>query len=164
MYERSLSFNSTFVEFCSISHWNSPFAVTLTVKDCISGINAYQGLSHTEAQKSFKQFLRMLKAEIYTKSQLRKQKRVRCIPILNFITLRYHLCIDKPSHLTAEEFASLIYACWMKTSFGDWSVDVQPNASQWIEYIARARSQPPFSRSPVYDYQDVVDWQYFWIE
>jgi hypothetical protein len=162
MNEHSLSFNSAFVEFCSISHWDSPFAVTLTVKDRITGPGYYCSLSHSEAQKNLKQFLRLLKAEIFTKSQLRNQNRVRCIPVLEFMALRYHLCIDKPSHLTAEEFASLIYACWMKTSFGDWSVDVQQGASQWIHYIAKVRSQPPFSES--HPCGDVVDWQHFWIE
>lgn len=135
-----------------------PFAVTLTLRQCITVPNgtpaAKMWINETLASQNLRHFLNKLNRSIFGKAALRFKKSVACIPVLeggDFRRLHYHLLIDCPRADLVESFPDIIAHHWRSTNWGYHQLDCQrdPDAG-WVNYITKFRDKP--------NYTDSIDW------
>lgn len=146
---------SVFLDWASKIGWQNPFAVTLTFKQGIVTNNTYVPLDAIDASKNIQYFLNILNRAALGKSSARYGKKLMSLGVVEkneSIRLHAHFCIEKPPHLTDEEFHGLIIISWKRTLFGHLEVDVKPctDLLGWLSYIAKYRSKT--------DYSDAIDW------
>lgn len=145
---------AAFLDAASIRHWNSPYAVTLTMKQAIRRGGFTVRIDHLKASQNLRHFLKLLNAKLFSSGDLRRGYRVRCIPVLeNEGRQHYHLCLDKPADIAESLFMDLIFLCWWATDFGYLEVDVKPADFGWVRYMSKARSKTSFA--------DAIDWANF---
>jgi hypothetical protein len=143
-----------FLQTATIDHWDSPFALTLTMKQVVRRGGHRIALDPLKASQNLRHFLNLLNARLFSSGDLRKGKRLRCIAVLeDGERYHYHLCLEKPDHVLAARFVNLIHWCWAHTDFGYWMVEVTPCDAGWIGYMAKIRSKTAFS--------DAFDWANF---
>jgi len=143
-----------FLAAARIDHWESPFALTLTMKQAIKKGTRIISLDPIRASQNLSHFLKLLNAHLFTKAALKTGIRLKCIPVLeDGERYHYHLCLDKPAHVPEIEFLNQIYDCWARTDFGYWMVEVTPADDGWIRYMAKGRSKRAFA--------DALDWENF---
>lgn len=145
-------------DFLSIDDWNSPFAVTLTMKQRLMGeLNgnpSFTKLDRYEASKNLKHFLNKLNRRLFKNSHARFGKRVRVIPILeggSGTNLHWHLVIECPRDDLVDVFPSMIDSLWRATNWGDVQTHIAPCDAGWLDYITKRRSKPDFGTS--------IDWE-----
>lgn len=145
---------AAFLEAADISQWACPYAVTLTMKQAIQRGSMKICADPQKASQNLHHFLKLLNAKLFTKSQRRKGCQIRCIPVLeDGGRYHFHLCVNKPAHISVALFMNLIRELWIKTDFGCWMVDITACDFGWIHYIAKGRSKSVFA--------DAIDWANF---
>jgi hypothetical protein len=154
MNQTDYGLRDAFLEVATIDHWTKPYAVTLTMKQAIKRDRFTIRLDPLKASQNLGHFLNLLNGKIFSSGDLRRGRRVRCIPVLeDGERYHYHLCLDKPAHVPEINFLNLIYDCWARTDFGYWMVEITPADDGWIRYIAKGRSKRVFA--------DALDWENF---
>jgi len=134
-------------------NWTNPVAVTLTMKSAIFKDGILIHGSAADYSSNLDHFLNKLNKQLFG-GLARKGWLLSVFAVLERGALgrdHYHLTLDKPTHLTAEQFARLIKAIWRKTTWGQDRVDVSPDGNErWINYMTKLRSKR--------DYADSIDW------
>lgn len=138
--------------------WHSPYAVTFTLRQCITVLNGTQPvklwLDDTSASQNFRHFLNKLNRSIYGKAAQRFGKSVTCIPIREGglgKRWHYHAMIGFPDAAVHTDLPLLIGEAWRSTQWGYWSIDCQPDADGgWLNYITKYRDKS--------DFADAIDW------
>ena len=146
-----------FIEFCSVEEMKAPYAVTLTLKAARQVGYQWMPLTQIDAGQNLRHFMNVITKKL-RKSGLKKGYRPKCVPILegnDVIRRHYHLIIDKPDVIGAEEFALLIARTWRNTFWGHEQVIVRPcyDGSGWLRYMAKLRTKS--------HYADSIDWMNF---
>ena len=146
---------AAFLAWASNLGWQSPFSVTLTFKQAIMLNDSYVPLDDLGASKNVRYFLNILNRAALGKSAVRRGKTLTCVGSLEYdqdVRLHGHFCLDKPTHLTDDQFHGLILTSWNRTLFGYLEVDVKPctDVAGWLSYIAKYRTKPVYS--------DAIDW------
>lgn len=143
-----------FLKTAAIDHWTAPYAVTLTLKQVIGRGPIRERLDPLKASQNLKHFLNLLNSRLLKKRDLKNGEHLRCIPVLEDDgRLHYHLCLDKPAHVSAQVFMNLVIQLWARTDFGYWMVEIKPADAGWIRYMAKPRSKTSFA--------DAIDWANF---
>jgi hypothetical protein len=154
MTKNDYRLREAFLQTATIDHWDSPYSLTLTMKQAIRRGGRRIALDPLKASQNLKHFLNLLNAKLFSAGDARKGKRLRSIAVLeDGERYHYHLCLDKPAHVSAVQFVNLIHEFWLRTDFGYWMVDVQPCDAGWVLYMAKARSKTAYS--------DAFDWANF---
>jgi hypothetical protein len=135
--------------------WQNPVAVSLTLKQGIFFNNTYISLDSLAASKNIQYFLAILNRSALGKASQRHGLRLTSVGACERTDgtgLHAHFCIDKPPHLSDEEFHGLVISSWNKTWFGNVQTDVKPctDLAGWIWYIAKYKTKS--------DYADAIDW------
>lgn len=143
------------LKMMDIGTWGNPFAVTLTLKQAYYEGNNRVALSAYDAEQNLRHFLNLLNRAAHGKAAVRSGQKLKCIAVREDGNVRphFHLCIDKPSHLSNEHFVALIETCWRKTRFGYGQTDIRPCDGGWVQYITKHRTKSA--------YADSIDWLNF---
>jgi hypothetical protein len=124
------------------SHWRSVFAVTLTVKQALpSDRGGLVPLTEIQAKKELRYFMTRLNRAVY-KYAARKGKKLRAIPIVEKDSngrWHYHLAIEPPAHLNADQFAAQIISSWSKSPWAHRINNIKPEAVRGWVYNAFQR-------------------------
>jgi hypothetical protein len=120
----------------STSHWRSVFAVTLTVKQALLSDRAgLLGITEIQAKKELRYFMSRLNRAVY-KCAARKGKKLRIIPVVEKDAngrWHYHLAIEPPAHLNADQFAAQIILSWSKSPWAHRINQIKPDTGQgWV--------------------------------
>jgi hypothetical protein len=116
--------------------------VTLTEKQFVNGIQ----LDGIRSDQNFRHFLNLLNRKVY-KSAFTRFKRS-----LNIITVKEvssagrhhrHCMLEKPIHISLEDFSDLIQHCWTSTDFGYEHIHItEPyHEDGWYNYILKTRTK-----------------------
>lgn len=140
------------------SEWPAPFAVTLTLRQCVDVPNGFSSvklwLNETAAVQNFRHFLNKLNRSVFGKAACRYGKGIGCIPVLEGggdKRLHYHAIIDCPRPDLLTDFPLLIADHWRSTQWGYWQIDCQANPDDgWLTYITKFRDKPNLA--------DAIDW------
>lgn len=142
-------------ELMDISHWNCPFAVTLTLKQAYYDGDIRVALGAYDASKNLTHFLNLMNKAVFNKAALRRGEKLNCIPVIEDGNVRphYHLCLDKPAELSDEHFIALVETCWRKTKFGYVETQIKPCDAGWLSYMTKYQTESA--------YTDSIDWLNF---
>lgn len=151
-------FQTSIRQWIAHSEWHAPFAVTLTMRQCVTFQNGFSStklwLTESAAVQNLRHFLNRLNRSVFGKAASRYGKGVGCIPVLEGggdKRLHYHAIIDCPRSELCADFPLFIADHWRSTQWGYWQVDCQPNADLgWLTYITKFRDKP--------DFADAIDW------
>lgn len=146
------------IDWVQLDRWQAPFAVTLTMRQCVTVPNGTtsvtQWLTDTAATQNMRHFLNKLDRSVFGKAAVRFGKRIGCVPVLEGTggkRLHYHAVIDCPRPELAGDFPLLIADAWRTTMWGYWQVDCQRDADHgWLRYITKGRDKPNLA--------DAIDW------
>ncbi len=152
------SYRDQLIEWIGLDDWRSPFAVTFSLRQCVSvsngAISVSQWLTDTVASQNMRHFLNKLDRSVFGKAASRFGKQVGCIPVLEGgcdKRLHYHALIDCPRPELVADFPLLVADHWRSTQWGYWQVDCQANADDgWLTYITKFRDKPNLA--------DAIDW------
>jgi hypothetical protein len=141
-----------------MDNWTSPFAVTLTLRQCVDVPNGTMTtklwLTETDAIQNLRHFLNKLDRSVFGKAASRYGKKVSCIPVLEGggdKRLHYHAVLDCPRYDLLTHFPLLIADHWRSTQWGYRQIDCQANTDDgWLTYITKFRDKPNFA--------DAIDW------
>lgn len=118
-----------------------PMAVTLTMKMRANG----RSNDIITASANCRHFFNRLNAKSLGAAAKRHSKRLKAFAVIEQNwegRLHYHMIIDRPPHIAADDFSALIREQWRKTDFGYRHVDIQPMTSDgWISYILKGRQK-----------------------
>ena len=150
---------SAFRDFATTEGWQSPHAVTLTMKQGIrppfEPAAATEWLDPHKARQNFRHFMNLLNRKVLGKRFSNHGERLSVIPVLEGGSgkrFHYHAMIDCPSAALEGLFPLIVQSTWAKTRWAFAQTDVQPNADNgWITYISKTRDKP--------DYADAIDWE-----
>jgi hypothetical protein len=111
-------------KIAKIEHWQSPHAVTLTMKQGVPVANGYRStmafLDGDKASQNLRHFHSVISRTILGKPADRFGQRVNLIPVIeggNGNRLHYHVVIDCPRDDLKAEFPSLIADKWLRTQW-----------------------------------------------
>lgn len=160
-YGGNAAIRSSLRNWVSLDDWHAPFAVTLTLRHCVTVPNGTMKtrvwLTEAIAIQNLRHFLNKLNRSMFGKGATRYNKKVSCLPILEgggSKRLHYHAIIDCPRSELVAEFPLLIAEHWWSTQWGYWQVDCQPDPDEgWLSYITKFRDKPSFA--------DAIDWMNF---
>jgi hypothetical protein len=105
----------------SVESWNSPCAVTLTLKQAESQSDFKIFGDWIQYSEAFRLFMKSLNRSTYKNAFRYYGKRLRVIPILEKSCsgrFHYHAAIDKPKHIKFTDFGQLIRDCWSRADWG----------------------------------------------
>ncbi|RUO76446.1 hypothetical protein [Pseudidiomarina taiwanensis] len=131
------------------AHQQDLVAVTLTFKQGIkiseSAGAAFVRLDREKAEQNLRHFLNILNQRILGKRFRRFNHRLISVPVFEHDELtrfHAHLILEKPQHLSLDEFTVLIQEYWTSTQFGYRNIDVRAiNDSGWISYLLKNRTK-----------------------
>jgi hypothetical protein len=152
------AYRERLIDWVQLDRWQSPFAVTLTLRQCVTVPNGTtsvtQWLTDTAATQNMRHFLNKLDRSVFGKAAVRFGKRIGCVPVLEGGAgkrIHYHAVIDCPRPDLVGEFPALLSDAWRTTMWGYWQVDCQTNADNgWLTYITKVRDKPNLA--------DAIDW------
>lgn len=153
-----LRIQQAFREFADISHWHSPHAVTLTMKqgvrDPMEPASATECLTRDKAEQNFRHFINLLNRKVLGK---RFQHHGICLPVIPVIEgtktkrMHYHAVIDCPRDDLKEGYAELIQSLWVKTKFGYRETNIQADCDkEWTKYMSKLKDKTSIA--------DAIDW------
>src|SRR5262245_12813531 len=126
------------------SHWRSVFAFTLTVKQALlSDRGSLLALTEIQAKKELRYFMTRLNRTVY-KCAARKGKKLRVIPVVEKDAdgrWHYHLAIEPPAHLNADQFAAQIISSWSKSPWAHRINSIKPETLRGWVYNAFQRRE-----------------------
>lgn len=135
--------------------WDHPVEVTLTMKQALP--KPFRRLTPETAQQNFGHFMNLLNADMHGKAFKRHGRRCKVIPVQEGSEtkrLHYHAIIDRPGHVSAEDFITAINKAWSKT---DWAY-----GRTWIVPSTNAISDGFLAYMTKLDdkrvYADSIDW------
>jgi hypothetical protein len=130
------------------SHWRSVLAVTLTVKQALlSDRGGLLPLTEIQAKKELRYFMTRFNRAVYGHAA-RKGKKLRVVPIVEKDTYgrwHYHLAIEPPAHLNADQFASQIISSWSESPWAHRIHHIKSEAVRgWVydEFQTRESTRP----------------------
>jgi len=130
------------------SHWRSVLAVTLTVKQALlSDSGCLLPLTEIQAKKELRYFMTRFNRSVYGRAA-RKGKKLRAIPVVEKDASgrwHYHLAIEPPTHLNADQFAAQNISSWLKSPWAHRINHIKPEAVRgWVydEFQKRESALP----------------------
>ena len=149
---------NSFCEWLSVAHWPCPFAVTLTLKQCLflpsEGGRIRIPIGEEAASQNFRHFLNVLNRSLYGKAACRFGRTVAVVPVLEGgrdKRLHYHAVIGCPSPSVADRFPGLISNSWLQTQWGYREMEISAGADRgWLNYMTKLRDKTDFASS--------IDW------
>jgi hypothetical protein len=160
---------SAFSDFCSIEGWNSPLAVTLTLKQgrkiaTVAGAQwnakaawtseVTQFIDGQTCTANFRHFSNLLNRAVYGHAAKRYGKKVRMVVVLEgnaAVRWHFHAAIDCAAHIEPDGFADLVRECWAQTDWAYGEADIQTGADDgWIRYMSKLRTKTDLASS--------IDW------
>lgn len=150
------NFNSIRTQVESFYNQNkvrNPYSLTLTMKQKIEGETIFGGrfvdpLDGIKSQTNLRYFRNRLNKKIFGNSYYRFKKQLQMFSILERDTnhrFHYHLIIEKPDHLTDDEFKFLIWDSWNKTTFGYHQIHLVGlqlyDENYWFRYLIKKRTK-----------------------
>jgi hypothetical protein len=145
------------LKFCDTSHWRSPVALTLNLKQSFQN-NMGQSIMIDEygVKKAFKRYIHALNRRVYRSAYRHHGKRLRTIPVLEKSQngrYHYHIAIEPPLHLDSKSFGELAMETWLESDsayrYGEVSLDTDFG---WLVYMAKYRTKSDFEH-----YFDCID-------
>lgn len=157
-FENALKVQQAFREFADISHWHSPHAVTLTMKqgigDPLEPASPTEFLTPDKAVQNFGHFMNLLNRKVLGKRFQHHGVRLPVIPVIEGTKTKryhYHAIIDCPPDDLKERFSELIHETWVKTRFGYKEVKIDPDCDDgFTKYISKLRDKASI--------HDSIDW------
>ena len=142
------------VEWYQHSPIQHPFSVTITMKQ---RLNSFQ-LDSIRTSTNTKHFLNRLNKKMFGNKTKRFGVKVDSFVVVEGDTdhrLHTHLIIGRPSHITHDQFVSLISQSVEKTQWGYNQIDIQKletdlDHMKWFFYLLKERSKT--------DLQSNIDW------
>jgi hypothetical protein len=126
------------------SHWRSVLAVTLTVKQALlSDRGGLLPLTEVQAKKELRYFMTRLNRSVYGRAA-RKGRKLRVIPVVEKEATgrwHYHLALEPPAHLNADQFAAQIISSWSKSLWAHRVNHIKPEAVCGWVYNAFQRKE-----------------------
>jgi hypothetical protein len=143
-----------FRDWVDLDRWQSPTAVTLTMRQSISKETDdgcfHVRLNELSASQNFRHFMNRLNRAAFGKAAQRYGKGLAVVPILEGGSnkrLHYHAIIDCPATLRSD-FHSEIVRHWLATEWGYYQTDCQHDADRgWLNYITKFRDKSDFAAS-----------------
>lgn len=140
-----MSIQEELVKWLSANDWRSICGVTLTLKQGLrlEGSDAWSRIDETRAEDAFQHFIHLLNKVIYGKRYHNRNQRIRVIPILEQSERwHYHIAIEPPPCVSADEFSAHIRYCWSCVHWAYGNVDIKLNADQrWLKnYILKNKN------------------------
>ncbi len=152
---RDVALREAVVEFCDISCWQNPTAVTLTMKKGLERNGVFIPATPERCQQNLRHALNKINHRIYGNRS--RKVRMECVPVLEQDAsgrFHYHLALNRPQEVSEDFFPLMMASVWMSTHWGYKQADFQSNADAgWIEYITKLRSKAEFDES--------IDWGNF---
>jgi hypothetical protein len=141
-------------KFCQDHPVPNPINITLTQKQVVDG----QRINDETSQANFKHFRNLLNRELYGNAYKRHGRQLKMLVVREqgeWHRHHLHAIIEKPEHLTLEEFIALIVTCWTKTRFGypehHFEQPATPDREAgWLRYCLKKRSKDELASS--------IDW------
>jgi hypothetical protein len=131
-------------EWLTANDWRSICGVTLTLKQTLPlGPGSWTRIEENRAKDAFQHFMHRLNRTIYGKRYRDRHQKVRVIPILEKgERWHYHLAMEPPPHINADEFAAHIRYCWSGVDWAYGNVDIKPKVDEgWItNYILKNKN------------------------
>jgi hypothetical protein len=153
MIDLETCLNDWLLEAAAIDKWASPYAVTLTMNP--ASFYARVPLDALQASYNLRDFLKFLHNAFLGSEDMSPESRLRCIPILERgEPWRYHLCMEKPAHISEDVFMQQVFDCWWSTDFARCEADVKAADAGWIRHLAKLQSDPSV--------EDPLDWDNYW--
>lgn len=150
-----LEYQAAIRDFLTTRAWDHPVEVTLTMKQALP--NPFRRLTPDAAQQNFRHFLNLLNADVHGKAFKRHGRRCKVIPVQeggDIKGLHNHALIDRPGHVSSEDFTTAIKSAWSKT---DWAY-----GHTWIVPSTNAISDGFLGYITKLDdklvYADSIDW------
>jgi hypothetical protein len=126
-------------------------AVTLTFKRSVlrheptTGRQFWERLDGIKASRNVRHFLNRLNKAVYGAAFNRYGKQLRSLVVMEGGKEKrphVHLEIERPAHVSVEEFERLILKCWGETAFGyDESKITRYSDDGWRDYILKVASK-----------------------
>ena len=134
-------------------NWTDPVAVTLTMKRGVCRHGTLIMANADDYSQNLHHFLNVLNKRVYRglarKGWVMSVASVRERGALDRV--HYHLMIDRPPHLTFQQFACAIGSAWEATFWGHEKIDVSPDGgARWINYMTKLRTKD--------SYDEAIDW------
>jgi hypothetical protein len=134
-FHNSFSTKKVLAEWLTANDWRSICGVTLTLKQGLrlDDQNSWVRLDENRAKDAFQHFMHRLNKCIYGKRYRDRGQKVRVIPILEKgERWHYHIAIEPPPHINADEFAAHIRYCWSCVDWAYGNVDIKKVDEGWI--------------------------------
>lgn len=136
-------------DWVDIHRWNSPFAVTLTLKQrlWLDGGGSV-ALTPDLASRNLRHFLNLVNKRVYGSSAQRNGKRIRSVAVQEggqYKRLHYHLMLDCPRDQLVMEFPAILTKAWVSTDWGYPQIDIQPCDQGWLNYMTKLRDKTDFA-------------------
>lgn len=145
------------LEFCSTDHWRSICALTFNLKKVFKDSNGCsRWVDESTAKKVMRDYANRLNRLIYKGAYRNYGKRLRIIPILeqNYDQRwHYHVSIEPPAHMTANEFCQVAMTLWerMPLGYGHGKYKIIADRG-WLLYLSKFRTKYYFE-----NYYDCID-------
>jgi hypothetical protein len=145
-------------------HWRSSVALSLSLKQAFqirpkSLLRAT--LDEQKAKSAFGHFMHRMNRSIYKNAFERYGKRLRVIGVLEKAEVgrwNYHAAIELPTHLTPEQFETLIRNCWSGMHWGYCKMKIEFDADQtWVNYMLK-----PWQKSGLEVWADAIDLEHLY--
>src|SRR5262249_12486031 len=129
------------------AQWNSPVAVTLTLKQ---GASAPAGgvvpISIEDCRRTVRAFGRALDRRFFGRSARRFKKRrlnkIFALEHSNGGRWHYHALIEPPPGVPLSEFAASIRECWLATEWGHREMDIEAHVDAgWLDYCLKLETK-----------------------
>ncbi len=143
--------------------WNNPISVTLTLKKSVFHNGVWEKIDRIKVDRNTTHFFNRLNKKIYKNSFRRYGKKIRSFVTVggdgDWVNYHLHMCLEKPNHVSYEQFCNLISECNSKTTFGNDSKDIQPMYSDgWITYMMEQRTKTYNTPDTIEMFSSSVDW------
>ncbi len=151
----TLQYQQSVRTFANIETWQTPFAVTLTLRQSRqTDPGRHVRLTREIASANFRHFMNILNKQVLGKAYTRFSQQLRVIAVLeggDDKRLHYHAVIECPGDEQLLRFPALIQKSWLRTDWGFQHSNIQIDADNgWINYISKLRDKP--------SYVDAFDW------
>jgi hypothetical protein len=127
-------------EWLTGNDWQSICGVSLTMKQArlVNLTNVQSGtwaqIDENQAKRAFRHFMNLLNRSLYGRNFRQYGRRLRVIPVLEKgQRWHYHLAVEPPRHMDAEEFARRIRQSWNQVDWGYEEIDIEQHVNDaWI--------------------------------
>lgn len=139
-------------DWLAASHWQCPFAVTLTLKQRLP--DGAGRIDPILASQNVRHFANLLSRRCFGSAHKRHGRRIQIFSVLEgggTTRLHVHAIVDCPKADLELAFPEFVRTAWGQTRWGYREVDVRPCDEGWLSYLLKLRDKPEFDIS--------LDWQ-----